>query len=391
MYTSFQKVLVKFITQVYDSKIMPKPFLLVLSVFFCLLLTSSSYKASFAYSKYYLGNYGIYSTTDVLGDDDEDKDEDSDDSKDDEDKDKDEDEKNEDEKKKEEEKKSEEKNNDEDEKTEQKNKSESSKSSSKEDVEDNDKDDLDDDDDDGIEDEVEEEIEDEMDEDEIEDKSKIKVGKTEVEYEEEIKDSGKKEIKIKKETEVGKIEIELKDDGRVEIKVKSSDVTNLKPLLEQVLDSKDAQEILSVLPKEASSGSKVRISIKNKKIKIEVNSHSSSTSFPVSVDPNTRMLSVKTPSGNVIIRTLPDKASFKLISLKKLDTIADSTLEANDLNKSDEDKVVYKINGYKNVKFVGLVPVSAKVELKVGVSSGAVLSEVKPWYLNVFGFLFVQS
>ena len=158
-----------------------------------------------------------------------------------------------------------------------------------------------------------------------------------------------------------------------------------------MLDSKDAQEILSVLPKEASSGSKVRISIKNNRIKIEVNSHSSSTTFPVSIDPNTRVLSVRTPSGNVIIRTLPDKADFRLISLNKLDTVADSTLEVNGSNKVDEDKVVYKINGYKNVKFVGLIPISAKVELKVGVSSGAILSETKPWYLNVFGFLFVQS
>jgi len=113
---------------------------------------------------------------------------------------------------------------------------------------------------------------------------------------------------------------------------------------------------------------------------------------------------------NLVI--LPDVAINNLLRVGKVDTVVSSELverhgkfptplptegvestestEPAEVSEGGTDGLVYNVKGYKNLKFFGVIPLSAQVEATVGSDTGTVISEEKPWYLDFFGFLFTS-
>lgn len=220
-------------------------------------------------------------------------------------------------------------------------------------------------------DEIEDEVENEL-EDELEYDSLSKVGV-----------SGK--AKIKKVSDVGELELSIEDDGKVGLKVKFKD-SKLGEDFEEEIEASDSEELVSVLPKKEGE-SKIKIKRNGDSLEIETEADSAATKFPISIDPTTHIMVVTTPSGNVTLHILPNKAIENLLKSKKVQTVASSEIVENK-GKLGADKIVYKVKGYRTDKFLGLVPVSSEVEAEVGAESGLVLKVDDAWYLKLFGFLF---
>lgn len=106
------------------------------------------------------------------------------------------------------------------------------------------------------------------------------------------------------------------------------------------------------------------------------------TNYPVIIDPKTQSVAIKTPSGVTVINTLPSQALNNLSAVNKPSIVQSAVLGMQD------GQPYYDIKGVQQIKFLGIIPISANIETKVNATDGATISSDKPWYLSNFGFLY---
>ncbi len=105
------------------------------------------------------------------------------------------------------------------------------------------------------------------------------------------------------------------------------------------------------------------------------------SSFPLSINPKTRELSVTTPSGVKIVTVLPQKAVDNMLAAHVM-TDVEGVKVNNDLasvpnlvNLEIENGVLgYKIKGTKTHKLFGLIPIKTGVETFVSAENGQVVT-----------------
>lgn len=54
----------------------------------------------------------------------------------------------------------------------------------------------------------------------------------------------------------------------------------------------------------------------------------------------------------------------------------------------DNSSTVYQIETERETKFLGIVPLKSRLDYQIDAANGQVLSETKPWYLQIASFLF---
>lgn len=106
------------------------------------------------------------------------------------------------------------------------------------------------------------------------------------------------------------------------------------------------------------------------------------TNYPVVIDPKSKTVAIRTPSGITVINTLPSTALNGVGAKDKPTIIQSAVLSAQD------GQAYYKVAGIQNRKFLGIVPVSANVQTKINADNGSVESVSRPWFLNLLGFLY---
>lgn len=106
------------------------------------------------------------------------------------------------------------------------------------------------------------------------------------------------------------------------------------------------------------------------------------TNYPVIIDPNSQTIAVRTANGIKPINTLPSQAFVGIDAVDKPTTIQTAILGAQD------ERVYYKVTGIQKRKFLGIIPVSADVQTIINADNGGVTSVNRPWFLNLFGFLY---
>lgn len=110
------------------------------------------------------------------------------------------------------------------------------------------------------------------------------------------------------------------------------------------------------------------------------------TSFPITVDPETKKIEVETPEGIKEANILPTRA--KDIVTQELTVDAQENPKNVEL-KSEDGKLVYKMQGEKYKKFFGFFPVSIQKEITVSAENGQIVkTTTAPWstFLNFFSF-----
>ncbi|MDO8429067.1 MAG: hypothetical protein Q7S88_00365 [Candidatus Daviesbacteria bacterium] len=119
--------------------------------------------------------------------------------------------------------------------------------------------------------------------------------------------------------------------------------------------------------------------MEGKNVVVEKNSGAVS-SFPLSVDPKTNILTVTTPAGVKTVAVLPDVAVNNLLSSRVITEVDSSEVSGSlasfskimDLEEKD-GKLVYKIKGQRKNRLLGLIPVKTSVTAYVSAESGEVL------------------
>lgn len=117
-------------------------------------------------------------------------------------------------------------------------------------------------------------------------------------------------------------------------------------------------------------------------LEIEDEVHKVRTNFPISVDQTNNTISVTTPKGEVKVKELPSTAINNMIENGLFNSVTDAQITES------EDGASLSVQGQNEYRFLGIIPVKAKVQAEVDTASGELTKINTPWYLTTFGFLF---
>lgn len=170
-----------------------------------------------------------------------------------------------------------------------------------------------------------------------------------------------------------RIKFEIKD-GKVEIetKVKSGEG---ETELENEAENEAVKEVEAELEKED-----VKVATAPGQIALVNKRAGALTSFPLSVDPTTRQLTVTTPSGSKVVAVLPQQAINNLLASHVMDDVVNEKVENNlasipQMIKMEVENGVlgFKVKGTKTHKLLGLIPIKTGVEGFVSAENGQVV------------------
>lgn len=174
---------------------------------------------------------------------------------------------------------------------------------------------------------------------------------------------------------------------RVEIQPMSSTSGEGRVKLERT-DGSSNEEVVpnssaSLISAQDGQGGTVSVSVgRNGTVTLVNGGVTVQTNFPVVIDPKTQTIAVRTPSGVTIINTLPSQALKGVAATDKPTAVQSAVLGEQD------GRVYYDVRGTQLRRFLGIVPVSSHVETKINAQTGSTIATVKPWYLNLLGFLY---
>lgn len=136
--------------------------------------------------------------------------------------------------------------------------------------------------------------------------------------------------------------------------------------------------------KEGTSESKIKIrSGKNKfEFQQEGTKFSVESSFPLSVNPTTRELTVTTPAGSRIVAVLPQQAVNNMLAAGIV-----TTTTKVDIKTESDGTLSYDIAGAKDEKLLGIFDVAVSKNLVVSAQTGRVLTVNQSTFSKILDFL----
>ena len=195
--------------------------------------------------------------------------------------------------------------------------------------------------------------------------------------------------KVRTDIKEGKLRVkfETKED-KVQIQTKVKNEKN-ETELEAEAEHNAVDEMNTELEKHD-----VRISTSSGKLAIMNKRAGALSSFPLSVNPTTKELTVTTPSGSKVVTTLPQeaidnmKASHIIDDLKSEDTTTGLGSAQDLVELKEQDGVLgYQMKGTKTHKFLGIIPVKTNVEAFVSAENGQVVSSTESLLGRILGKL----
>lgn len=123
-----------------------------------------------------------------------------------------------------------------------------------------------------------------------------------------------------------------------------------------------------------------KITTDSGKMGVISNTDGAISAFPLKLDPKTGSLSVTTPKGEKVVAVMPDAAINNMLASKVMSyvTSVPSTGELASTNKlvtllEKDGAIVYEIDGIREHKFLGLIPLKSKVKAYVSAQNGGVV------------------
>jgi hypothetical protein len=166
-----------------------------------------------------------------------------------------------------------------------------------------------------------------------------------------------------------------KQDDKIKLEVTTGETkkeVDVTELAEDVIEIEQSQE-----------AKKVKIGSVGDKFIISQNDTDALTSFPISINPNGKHVTVDTPTGQKYLGIFPDDVFDTLSKTGVLDN-----LEGNiELAEGEQGQLEYILNGEKVLNLFNLLNVTAPVNVKVSALDGQVLETDSPAWYKVLGFI----
>lgn len=189
---------------------------------------------------------------------------------------------------------------------------------------------------------------------------------------------------IESEEKESELEIE-QEEGKTKVTIKTGGVERKFEFRE-----KEGKTVLRMRFKDETTGeeSEFELKVKQNKFELKHKGTIATTSFPISIDPETNTLSVTTPAGTVVIKTLPSRAIEMMLSSGLADKVTQAEIIENPKPGPGESLVAIEVSGSKQKKFLGLFNVSAPLRIRVDAQSGETLDIERPLVFRLLSFLF---
>lgn len=235
------------------------------------------------------------------------------------------------------------------------------------------------------------------DEDRVEEEQKQEEQKRE---EEKKQEEERKEIEVIT-TDGVKVKTKVEDDGSRKVEVESPGVRfkfeEQEGEVKLKVENEDGEEIrtrerlreVEELEDELED-EEIEVASREGEMEIEHNAVRARVNFPLSVDPATRQLTVTTPAGIKTVAVLPDAAMVRLLASGLLSDIASgsATVATPSFELSIEDNhLVYEIQGTKQHRLLGFIPVTTPRTVTVSALTGDVVSQSQTWLSGLVDLL----
>lgn len=204
--------------------------------------------------------------------------------------------------------------------------------------------------------------------------------------------NGELKIKTKNELTGEETELETKTEkrGQLERKEPREPKEPMEPQ-ENETETEDETETEVLRIREREDKNEVKINTKNGGFVIDRNNVGATTNFPLTVDSQTNVLTVTTPSGEKQVTTLPDQAVQNMLSRNVIDRISgqDTTDLSSRVKMSQrsDGSLVYEVEGEKQEKLFGLMPVKFKKIAVVSVETGELLETKESFTDKLLGLI----
>lgn len=182
-------------------------------------------------------------------------------------------------------------------------------------------------------------------------------------------------IKTLKHDEIKEVKIEAEEgDGKLKLKIEGKKGKTTEHEQDEFeIETEDENEPVKVSSTEAEGELKIKKGTIEAKMK-----------FPLSVDPVTKVMTVTTPAGARPVTILPDKAAEVITRLNLIDN---ASKEAKMELGTENNELVYKVEGKKDKKLFGILPVSLKRDVFVSAQTGNVVKTDQSFLSSILNFL----
>ena len=170
------------------------------------------------------------------------------------------------------------------------------------------------------------------------------------------------------------VKFEIKN-GEVEVETKVKSASEVEKELEKEAENEAVKEVETELEKEDVKVATApgQIALVNKRV-------GALSTFPLSVNPTTRQLTVTTPAGSKVVAVLPEKAINNMLAAHIMDDVVsekvnNSLASVPKLVKLEIKNGVlgYQVKGTKTHKLLGLIPIKTAVATFVSAENGQVV------------------
>lgn len=196
----------------------------------------------------------------------------------------------------------------------------------------------------------------------------------------EVKDSQRVEVKttpekIKSEIRQGNLRIKFEiENGQVKVETKVKTAEN-----ETELEDEAEDEAIKEVAKELEKA-EIKVATAPGQIALVNKGVGALSSFPLSVNPTTRQLSVTTPAGSKVVAVLPQQAINNMLAAHIIDEVVSEKVNNNLASvpelvrlESKNGVLGYQVRGTRTHKLLGVIPIKTGVEAFVSAENGQVV------------------
>lgn len=133
-------------------------------------------------------------------------------------------------------------------------------------------------------------------------------------------------------TPTGEIKFEF-EDGKAKVKVETE---RGKEEFKVASPSSQASELANIESSKEEK-SEVKIKIRDNRFELKAKGATALTNFPLTLNPETNELSVTTPKGTILIKTLPPQAVKNILASNVMDRVLGQSVSEDEEDKEDEE------------------------------------------------------
>lgn len=203
---------------------------------------------------------------------------------------------------------------------------------------------------------------------------------------------GKIKMKIKDETTGEERELKIRtqeEEMRLREKIELEKPDMESPEVEEEKETEAEQELLRI--REPEDRNEIRVGSDSGRFVIKRNRVGAVSEFPLSVDLSTNTLSVTTPAGEKQVTILPDQAVQNMLSRNVIDKIVGE--DSGDLStrirvsQTDEGTLTYELEGEKQERLFGLMPIKFKKTAVVSAETGELIETKQTFRDRILEFI----